>query len=282
LQQPFERPVFILGSGRCGSTLLQSILNSHHDFLIWGEHGGWLRKIADAYYRAMTDDGAGRLERGPAGSLPDQIARLRTTGYRGCWDNPRTRAELPPLFRSFIHSAFAAAGTGPARWGFKEIRYCIHPNDRTPEFLLECFPQATFLIVVRNPWDTVFSMFSTWWRHLGANIESVDRELGAAWTQWSRQYANLFVFHRTAPQNSAIVRFEDMLDPAYAGTIFAAVGAEPETDIRPVLREPVGACIRDDEFASLVRERMALHSKQLLWISHRTRLLYGYHTPPPS
>lgn len=36
---PLDRPVFIAGSGRWGSTLLQSMLNTNPDFLIWGEVG---------------------------------------------------------------------------------------------------------------------------------------------------------------------------------------------------------------------------------------------------
>ena len=43
-------PIFLLGSGRSGTTLLQKILNSADDVMIWGEHGGFLKPIARAYF----------------------------------------------------------------------------------------------------------------------------------------------------------------------------------------------------------------------------------------
>src|SRR5919206_3702635 len=46
-----EAPILVLGSGqRCGSTLVQRLLTSHPDIMIWGEHGGHLRDLL-----AMTD-----------------------------------------------------------------------------------------------------------------------------------------------------------------------------------------------------------------------------------
>ena len=46
-------PVFILGPGRCGSTLIQRILNTSHDLTIWGEHGGFLKTVAKSYYELI-------------------------------------------------------------------------------------------------------------------------------------------------------------------------------------------------------------------------------------
>jgi len=278
LQDSSERPVFVLGSGRCGSTLLQSILNQHPDFLIWGEHGGWLRPIADAYYVATTDDHALTFLR--EGSLSRQIKGLRTPGYLGNWDNCLQRREYPRAFGDLVRSLFVTPASTSNRWGFKEIRYCLDPADRTPDFLLECFPEAMFLIVVRNPWHTVFSMLSAWRRNVGLDVAAIDRELDAAWNQWNTQYANLSLFHQSAPHNSAIVRFEEMLDPAFAEAIFSTLGTDTAPDVRPVLKAPREACIRNDEFAALVRERMHCHAQRWLHLSHRTRAFYDYEESP--
>ena len=276
-----ERPVFVLGSGRCGSTLVQSILNSHPDFLIWGEHGGWVRQVADAYYRATKSDVPGKNIRSSGNSLPEQIARMRTPGYFGHWDNHLAPRELVESFRGLIQSVFAPPATEATRWGFKEIRYCIHPLDRTPEFLLECFPRATFLIVVRNPWETVFSMLSKWWRKRGEiDAGAIDAALSRAWTRWDHQYSNLFLFQRTAPHNSLILRFEDVLDPVVAGALFARIGANPAGDILPILRAGGDGCVRDDDTARRIRERMSFAAARLAHLSRRTRLLYGYESPP--
>jgi hypothetical protein len=49
-------PIFLLGTGRCGSTLLQKILNSVDNVMIYGEHGGFLRHIAEAYFLNLEDE----------------------------------------------------------------------------------------------------------------------------------------------------------------------------------------------------------------------------------
>jgi Sulfotransferase family len=276
-----ERPVFILGSGRCGSTLAQSILNSHPDFLIWGEHGGWVRRIADAYYQATTAGVPAHNIRGAVAGLRDQIERLRTPGYFGHWDNYLGPRQLIEPFRDLVRSIFAARDSGSHRWGFKEIRYCVHSSDRTPEFLLECFPEVAFLIVVRNPWDTVFSMVSKWFRgREPLDAAAIDRGLTRLWTQWDRQYRNLFLFHRTAPRNSSIVRFEDILDPLRASELFANVGATCDRDIRPILQAGGDGCIRDDDVARRIRDRQDFRAARLELLSLRTRLLYGYRERP--
>jgi hypothetical protein len=43
-------PIFVFGSGRSGTTLLQTILNSYKDICISGEHGGFLKGIAESYF----------------------------------------------------------------------------------------------------------------------------------------------------------------------------------------------------------------------------------------
>ena len=45
-QPEAEFPIFLLGTGRCGSTLLQKILNSVENAMIYGEHGGFLKQVA--------------------------------------------------------------------------------------------------------------------------------------------------------------------------------------------------------------------------------------------
>src|SRR5215468_7019722 len=47
---PTNAPIFILATGhRCGSTLIQRLLNSHRDILIWGEQRGHLNQFLPEY-----------------------------------------------------------------------------------------------------------------------------------------------------------------------------------------------------------------------------------------
>ena len=50
-----KSPIFLLGTHRSGTTLLQRIVNSSEDALIWGEHGGFLSQIAEAYFLNFED-----------------------------------------------------------------------------------------------------------------------------------------------------------------------------------------------------------------------------------
>jgi len=45
-----KSPIFLLGTGRSGTTLLQRIINSAEDVIIWGEHGGFLSQVSEAYF----------------------------------------------------------------------------------------------------------------------------------------------------------------------------------------------------------------------------------------
>ena len=48
-----DTPIFIFSSGRCGSTLMQRILNSYTDITVWGEHNGFLLDIAEAFFMLL-------------------------------------------------------------------------------------------------------------------------------------------------------------------------------------------------------------------------------------
>ena len=49
-------PILLLGSGRCGSTLLQRVLNSSPEITVWGEHAGFLTSIAQSYFTLPTGE----------------------------------------------------------------------------------------------------------------------------------------------------------------------------------------------------------------------------------
>ncbi len=155
---PPDRPVFIAGSGRCGSTLLQSILNTNPDFLIWGEHNGFLRQVAAAYFEAAHPRFP---DREPLGETK-RVNRLRDARRWPAWDNLRDEAGFRESFRNFVRSFFADPTNQASRWGFKEIRYPRDSEDRTWQFLFDCFPEARLVVSVREPRATIFSMLSHW------------------------------------------------------------------------------------------------------------------------
>ncbi len=50
------RPVFVISTGRSGSTLVQRLLNCHPAQVVWGEHHGFLASLLGAYMQ-MSNPG---------------------------------------------------------------------------------------------------------------------------------------------------------------------------------------------------------------------------------
>ncbi len=54
MENKHNNPVFIITTGRTGSTLLQRYVNCSKDLVIWGEHGGFITNLANAYKNFTT------------------------------------------------------------------------------------------------------------------------------------------------------------------------------------------------------------------------------------
>jgi Sulfotransferase family len=158
MPETIDRPVLLVGSGRCGSTLLQSVLNTNPDFLIWGEHNGFLRQIAAAYYDAAHQ----RFPDQSGMNGGERIKKLRDSRRWPAWDNLCGAEEFREQFRGFIRSFFADPTGRAGRWGFKEIRYGQTADDRTLQLMFDCFSETRLVILVREPEGTIFSVLSHW------------------------------------------------------------------------------------------------------------------------
>jgi hypothetical protein len=150
-------PLLVLGAGqRCGSTLVQRLLCSHPEVMIWGEHVGQLRPVLSAIgeLRRWTEShGALARDELVANGYQGFIANL--TPHRACIDDAG---------RAFIETLFATPARQQDRpiWGFKEVRYGLS------EVLLlhELFPRLRAIQVVRDPRGVLCSL-EDWERHPG-------------------------------------------------------------------------------------------------------------------
>lgn len=141
-------PVFIFASGnRCGSTLLQRLLNSNPDVLVWGEHGGALQSVLEGSERFgdwaydHREHSETFFRSGPDHFIPNMSPSPE-----------RIRAAA----RTYVEEVFADSALAAGRhiWGFKEVRY------RLPVALLlqELFPEARFIHLTRRIEDCFLSM----------------------------------------------------------------------------------------------------------------------------
>ncbi|MAB71958.1 MAG: hypothetical protein CMJ54_05585 [Planctomycetaceae bacterium] len=218
-------PIFLLGSGRSGTTLLQKILNSADDVMIWGEHGGFLEQIARAYFHHTEKSKVNQaiFRQNPVAKDPNlDFNRLMLTDIGYCLMNWYGRREVAANFAGLIESFFHPPGMKKRHWGFKEIRY--GRDDRTIEMLAELFPTARFVLIVRNPVDVIASQAAMGWGSKTA--------LRSGWKQcaeaWAGQNRGLLEFQRANEGRTRWVRFESLIskDSGAVDDLFEWLGFE--------------------------------------------------------
>lgn len=156
---PWDKPVFVIGcTFRCGSTFLQRLINSSGQAFIWGENVGISEELSIMVRKL---DSWEEISRNQAGDL----AQLGTRAWIANL-NPPTRQSGRAAARAFLTTLYedATRQLGYARWGFKEVR----GGARTAEFLLDLYPEARVILLVRRPEAVLASMAtSAWYAHNG-------------------------------------------------------------------------------------------------------------------
>ncbi|MEU8263459.1 sulfotransferase [Micromonospora sp. NPDC048999] len=133
---------------RCGSTLVQRLLSSHPDVLIWGEHGGQLRPMLSAMSRMKVWADEDGLEAREA---------FAADGYQSFMANLTPEAKhIDDATRQFMRALFEerAAAHGKPIWGIKEVRYGL----AEARAIHNLFPDAVVVSLVRDPRDILRSV----------------------------------------------------------------------------------------------------------------------------
>jgi hypothetical protein len=275
---PVDRPVFVVGSGRSGTTLLQRLFNSSPEFLIWGEHAGILKQIASLYETSRWSYLAERLRVQPDDFASREVA-LRDMGRWPGWDNALSEQDFRKLCRDFVLSLFTSPGREPVRWGFKEPRYGIGASAKTLPFLHQMFPAARTVIVIRDPFTTVNSMVVAWYHQMNSHAE-IDRWILKTARWWTQIYERLFLFHHEFPAASLILKYEDIHSPDSRSRLEAFLGVEhPLHKWDEILTVVQDESDKEGEFSQRVRERLKEHWGPVLRMTNQVRTLYGYQAP---
>lgn len=271
---PVDRPVVLLGSGRCGSTLLQSILNTNASFLIWGEHNGFLRQIADAYFASVHSPFLKENLK-----LTERMDRLRSLHEWTAWDNLRGKTELRDRFRGFTRSFFFDPEAGNVRWGFKEVRYPHDSNDRALQLMFDLFPKTRLIVLIREPEATIFSILSRWtyFRRRDGSIETeeLDRRILALADRWVFQYEQLHSFYLSHASNCLLVRYEDLAIPETYQKLVQFLETD-SFDYRSRIATVKNASKKTDPTGLLIRMRIDALRPQIIGKTRETQLTYGY------
>ncbi len=196
-------PIFLLGTGRCGSTLLQKILNSVEPVMIYGEHGGFLKDIARAYFLNLENEKIEKyiMNQNISGIDPGSVFNVLKDPQLWCaWTNWYNRETVKYNFQNFIESFFNPVSLKQeVHWGFKEIRYGL--DDRVIQMLSDLYPEARFIFIVRNPVDVVASKISA---RMSDGIETDSHN-------WVRQNTVFLEFYEKNDERSTVIRYENVV-----------------------------------------------------------------------
>lgn len=193
---PSDEPIFILASAqRCGSTLLQRLVNSLEDTLLWGEHQGVLmdfikhHEVLLEWEKRFAGNRKQFLMSGRDLFLPNMVPE----------DHELRTAAIAYVLNLF---GLPAAKLGKPRWGFKEVRY----GARVVLFLQDLFPKARFIHLTRDP-AACFRSMKRW--ELGDDDWDRGMTTRSIW-DWVRINASLAEVKDQVPGMMS-VRFEDMV-----------------------------------------------------------------------
>jgi hypothetical protein len=225
-------PVFVVGMPRSGTKLLRGLLTQHarirmpdfetdfFPFLVRHvrEHGA---PASDSQFARLFDELRGatyfnyRAQRTPPFSW--QEWRRECDG----------RYDAAGLFEGFIRYETDCARASGGVWGDKSPAYV-----RYGELLLEHFPQARVVHIVRDVRDYCISIKKTW-----------RKDMRRAAHEWARDVARAHSLCLAQPQRCIEVTYEDLLQTpeAVMRRLTTFLGVEPAGEAMVRLARPVEA-----------------------------------------
>lgn len=222
-----EKPIFIFSAGwRSGSTLLQRLVMSGTQSIVWGE------PLGDTATVVRLAHGLDILSKDwpPSSFFPGNVP---ANDLAGEWI-----ANLTPTIASLreAHRAFfltwlrdtAAAEYGAQRWGLKEVRLTMD-HARYFHWL---FPNAKFLFICRNPLDAFGSWKGNRWR---SPWPGYYRNSGIAFARhWAHLTRGFLDGHHEV--GGMFIRYEDLVQGRVDIEKLAAYLELPRVDPAPLSR----------------------------------------------
>lgn len=200
--------LFVVGSGRSGTTLLRAMLDAHPDLTIPGE-SYFIEQMARRRNWFSIGGGFDR-----AAFEAELFADLRFHAWN--LDPDAVRAEFdrqpPDDLAAAIRGTYRAAARrmGTTRWGDKTPSYAL-----CMPLIADLLPESVFVHLVRDPRDVAASYARAGWG---------PRTMTAAGDAWRRRVVAAIAAGRTlGPRRYMEVRYEDLV-------------AEPETRLESICR----------------------------------------------
>ncbi len=242
-----ERPIFVLGLNKSGTSLLYVLLSRHSQLSA-------IRAMKPAKPDARTTISMERHGIGEGQKFPELPAKLRPPpdGSSGQWATPDefdrhrlTEADVAEGDRQAVSRAYRAAMVDPAR------RLCEKspPNTLRGRYLQALFPDASFIAIVRNPYSTI----------------SANGKKRSKWGGVERQTLHWVAGTQTLLDDlerldrALLVRYEDLIaDPAgalHAVCEFCGLTFEPqilsEVAVEQGINDQLIGLLSEEETASI-------------------------------
>lgn len=154
VQRTKDAPIFIVSyTGRAGSTLIQRILSSSPDIMIWGEDHGALDAIFDFSTRMFEVNKQPVVKTGRS--------QFNKHGYKGWLACSPPKTIRPLIFTGAQIRNFYNPGEEKI-WGIKSIDW----DSKMVTRMHSIFPKATFIFLHRNMKDVEYSYNHKrgWWK----------------------------------------------------------------------------------------------------------------------
>jgi hypothetical protein len=177
-----DAPIFLLSTGwRSGSTLLQRILVSDPQLLLWGEPFGEMTlvsRITEMVSSCLSQRDL-QLWHEQADSVFSQLSSSWIATLSPASDD--FRRSLRGLFDQWFGES--ARRRGFARWGLKETRL----GASEALMLYSLFPRAKFVFLSRNPYDCYRSFADSRWQRIYYRYPEICIDSIAAFARhWNR------------------------------------------------------------------------------------------------
>lgn len=278
---------FLFGTGRCGSTLLQRLINLSPQAIIWGEHGGFLNSISRGYFQVLNNENLERVVyQKPSRYAPKKIINNRKDICSSdiSWMNDFNKANIKSYFKDFIESIFCSElPPSISCWGFKEILYAKYKNDASIDMLLELFPESKNVILIRHPLNTVASMSAAWHGKLIDTIKENNKPedvsefyqlINNKALQWTHQNQKLMQYVKRFPENFILIKYEDMNNNSIA-KVFDFIGIAQPTSTKEIINKKVSQT-KTGNRNSLAKELIKAKERQIWNVCANLALEFGY------
>jgi hypothetical protein len=263
-------PVFVVGHGRSGTSILSTLLRDHLRVAFGTESQFFIRFYQQlSRYGDLTREANRRL-------LVEDLSRerffQRSKKYGVRLDVDRAVREAAPQSYAGVLAAIMrqnAECQRMDRWGDKTPEYTSHLP-----VLRELFPTAQFIHIVRDGRDVALSGYQM---HFGAK-----NAYGAA-RQWSNVLKGVQAFAATVPETAFLeLRYEDLLsDPAgaFAKIIRFLDVEDPNGAVTARVGRAAAADLRAGNFGKWKTDLSAREQDMFLAIAGPELAHYGYEAP---